>query len=134
MANWHRLRKIVHLLCFLVFVALPFLNVIRFDIPHQRFYIAGQELWISEFVIIFFTLMFLLFVIVAMSVFYGRVYCGYLCPQMIFSEASVALQGRLERWCTKRGYPKVAAPAIFYTLLGAASVVLAFVFRSEERR
>jgi len=130
MANWHRVRKFVHLACFLLFLALPFLNVMRFDIPHQRFYFAGQELWISEFVIVFFALMFLLFVIIAISVFYGRVYCGYLCPQMIFSEASMALQGRMQRRFARRGYPKAAARAAFYAVLAAASVVLAFVFIS----
>jgi cytochrome c oxidase accessory protein FixG len=130
MANWHRVRKFVHLACFLLFLALPFLNVVRFDIPHQRFYFAGQELWISEFVIIFFTLMFLLFVVVAFSVFYGRVYCGYLCPQMIFSEASVLAQNRIRRWCAKRGYSKTAASAAFYAALAPASVFLAFVFIS----
>jgi cytochrome c oxidase accessory protein FixG len=130
MANWHRVRKFVHLACFLLFLALPFLNVVRFDIPHQRFYVAGQELWIGEFVIIFFTLMFLLFLVVAFSVFYGRVYCGYLCPQMIFSEASVLLQDRIRRWCVRRGYSKTAARAAFYAVLGPASVFLAFVFIS----
>jgi cytochrome c oxidase accessory protein FixG len=130
MANWHRIRKFVHLACFLLFAALPFLNIIRFDIPHQRFYFAGQELWISEFVIVFFTLMFLLFLVVAFSVFYGRVYCGYLCPQMIFSEASVALQNRLQRWCAKKGLGKPAARVAFYATLAAASVVLAFLFIS----
>jgi cytochrome c oxidase accessory protein FixG len=128
MANWHRIRKFVHLACFLIFAAIPFLNIIRFDIPRQRFYFAGQELWISEFVIIFFALMFLLFLVVAFSVFYGRVYCGYLCPQMIFSEASVALEKRLQRWCAKRGPSKTAARVAFYAMLAAASVILAFLF------
>ena len=45
--------------------------------------------------------MFLMFVVVASSVFYGRVYCGYLCPQMIFSEASVALETWLRKRVTK---------------------------------
>ena len=130
MANWHRVRKFVHLACFLLFLAVPFLNIIRFDIPHQRFYFAGQELWISEFVIVFFALMFLLFVVVAFSVFYGRVYRGYLCPQMIFSEASVALQNRLLRWFVKRGYSRTTARAAFYAVLAPASVFLAFVFIS----
>jgi cytochrome c oxidase accessory protein FixG len=127
-AGWHRIRKRVHLLCFLVFLALPFLNVVRFDIPRQRFYFAGQELWISEFGIVFLSLMFLLFVVVAFSVFYGRVYCGYLCPQMIFSEASVSLETWLLRRFAKRGYGKRAARAAFHAVLALASVALAFVF------
>jgi cytochrome c oxidase accessory protein FixG len=128
MVNWHRIRKRVHLACFLAFLALPFLNVVRFDIPRQRFYFFGYELWINEFSIIFFALMFLMFLVVASSVFYGRVYCGYLCPQMIFSEASVALEQRLQRWIVKRGGPKHLARALFYAALTAASVVLAFIF------
>src|ERR1051325_5423945 len=102
MANWHRLRKRVHAACFLAFLAVPFLDIARFDIPRQRFYFFGYELWVNEFAIIFFALMFLMFLIVAASVFYGRVYCGYLCPQMIFSEASLALEARLRRAVMKR--------------------------------
>src|SRR5689334_23974523 len=114
MANWHSIRKRVHIACFLIFLALPFLDVMRFDNPRQRFYFFGYDLWINEFAIIFFALMFLMFLVVAMSVFYGRVYCGYLCPQMIFSEGSVSLEGRLLRWAFKRGYSKWVGGALFY--------------------
>jgi cytochrome c oxidase accessory protein FixG len=127
--SFHRLRKTVHLICFLVFLALPFLNVVRFDIPRQRFYFAGQELWISEFGIVFFALMFLMFVIVVSSIFYGRVYCGYLCPQMIFSESSISLEKWLVKQCGRRNVKHWAKPA-FYAILAAASVFLAFVFIS----
>jgi cytochrome c oxidase accessory protein FixG len=128
MDSWHHIRKRIHLVCFVLFVAIPFLNVVRFDIPRQRFYFAGQEVWISEFVIVFFALMFLMFLVVAASVFYGRVYCGYLCPQMIFSEASLDLEDRLRRYFVKRGWSKRAARAAFYALLVPASVFLAFIF------
>ena len=74
----------------------------RFDIPRQRFYFAGYELWINEFAIIFFALMFLMFLIIGSSIAYGRVYCGYMCPQMIFSEASITFENRLRRWIGKR--------------------------------
>ena len=77
----------VHLGCVIIFFVLPLSNLMRFDIPHQRFYFMGEELLISEFGILFLSMMFLLFVIAGMSIIYGRVYCGYLCPQMIFSEA-----------------------------------------------
>ena len=133
-SNYHRLRKRVHAVCFLGFLAIPFFNIIRFDIPRQRFYFAGYELWINEFAIIFFALMFLMFLIVASSVLYGRVYCGYMCPQMIFSEASIAFEKRLVKWFTKR-HPewtpsarKRAAGAVFYLALGVISVFLAFTF------
>ena len=55
--NYHNIRKLIHLACFLIFLALPFSNVMRFDIPKQCFYFFGVQLWISEFGIIFFAMM-----------------------------------------------------------------------------
>ncbi|MGO8797359.1 MAG: 4Fe-4S dicluster domain-containing protein [Candidatus Sulfotelmatobacter sp.] len=133
--SYHRFRKVLHFLCVIVFFALPFANLMRFDIPHQRFYFFGWELWISEFSIIFFSLMFLMFIVAAMAMLYGRVYCGYLCPQMIFSEASIALESKLTRtvnkyvrWNTTRR--KLLSRFLFYTIVAIASVVLAFAFIS----
>ncbi len=133
---YHRIRKRFHLVFFLVFVALPFSNMMRFDIPRQRFYFAGFELWISEFGIIFLATMFLMFLIAASAITHGRVYCSYACPQMIFSEWSVSV----EKWAAERvrkQFPKwpparrkLASGAVFYAILAAASVFLAFVFTS----
>ncbi len=135
-SNYHKTRKIVHLICFLIFLALPFLNIIRFDIPRQRFYFAGVELWINEFGIIFFALMFLMFVIVASSVVYGRIYCGYMCPQMIFSEAAAALEDWFKRKVNKK-FPtlKPKQKQLLWRVaslvaIGIASVFLAFIFIS----
>jgi len=130
------IRKRIHLAFFLAFVAAPFTNLMRFDIPKQRFYFAGFELWISEFAIIFFALMFLMFVIAASAIIHGRIYCSYACPQMIFSEWSQDV----ERWGKRlaQKLPKTASPtlknlaaqAVFYGVLLVASVFLAFVFTS----
>ena len=134
--NWHRLRRVIHVLCFLIFVSLPFFNVVRFDIPRERFYFAGFELWINEFAIIFFSMMFLLFVITAASMLYGRVYCGYLCPQMIFSEASINLEERVRTFINKHFAKRSQTVRLWmnrvavYSVLGVASVFLAFVFIS----
>ncbi len=134
--NYRRIRKRFHLGFFLAFVAAPFLNLMRFDIPRQRFYFAGFELWISEFAIIFFALMLLMFIIAASAIIHGRIYCSYACPQMIFSEWSQSL----ERWAKAQaqqrlktaapGTRKLVANGLFYGLLAVASVFLAFVFTS----
>jgi cytochrome c oxidase accessory protein FixG len=132
---YHRFRKAIHAICVVIFFALPFANLMRFDIPRQRFYFFGYELWISEFSIIFFSLMFLMFIIAAMAMLYGRVYCGYLCPQMIFSEASLALESKLTRTVNKyvrwkAGPRKLLSQFLFYSIATVASVILAFVFIS----
>ena len=133
--SFHRIRKAIHIACVIIFFALPFANLMRFDIPRQRFYFFGYELWISEFSVIFFSLMFLMFLVAAMAMFYGRVYCGYLCPQMIFSEASIALESKLTRTVNKyvrwsAGPRKLLSRFLFYAIAVAASVVLAFAFIS----
>ncbi|MGO9085010.1 MAG: 4Fe-4S dicluster domain-containing protein [Candidatus Sulfotelmatobacter sp.] len=132
---YHRFRKVIHVICVVIFFALPFANLMRADIPHQRFYFFGYELWISEFSIIFFSLMFLMFIVAAMAMFYGRVYCGYLCPQMIFSEASITLESKLTRTVNKyvrwsAGPRKFLSQFLFYAIAALVSVILAFVFIS----
>jgi cytochrome c oxidase accessory protein FixG len=119
----------------MVFFTLPLSNLMRFDIPRQRFHFFGYELMISEFAILFFSLMFLMFLIAAMAMLYGRVFCGYLCPQMIFSEASVALESKIQRWVNKYvGWGakprKWLSRGLFYAVALVASVILAFVFIS----
>jgi polyferredoxin len=133
--QYHRLRKLIHFACVVIFFILPLSSLMRLDIPRQRFYFFGYELWISEFSIVFFSIMFLMFVVAAMAMFYGRVYCGYLCPQMIFSEASLALEGKLQRtvnkyvrWDAKRR--NYLSKSLFYMISGLGATVLAFVFIS----
>lgn len=131
---YRNLRKRIHLVCFAIFLLLPFLNIMRFDLPKQRFYFAGQELWISEFAIIFFALMFLLFVIVALTLIWGRFYCGYLCPQNIFSEAFAEFEEAIRRRITKHliDWPasrrKWLERVLVYSGIAVASVFLSFVF------
>jgi len=128
------LRKKVHALCFLVFLILPFTNVLRIDIPRMRCYFAGFEIPVSEFSILFFAAMFLMFVLAAGAIIYGRIYCGYLCPQMIFSEWSVGVERRVGAFVQKRmktlspGLRKALSKAVFLVLLGLGSIVLAFLF------
>lgn len=131
--RYHRLRKVIHLICVVIFFLLPLSSLMRFDIVRQRFYFFGYELWISEFAIIFFSLMFLMFLIAAMAMFWGRVYCGYLCPQMIFSEASIELHSKITRtvnkyirWNARKR--SLLSGFLFYSVATLASIVLAFVF------
>jgi cytochrome c oxidase accessory protein FixG len=134
--NHHRTRKRFQLVCFAIFIALPFLNVMRFDIPRQRFYLAGYELRVNEFAILFFAIMFAMFLVAAIAVIYGRLYCSYACPQMIFSEWSCDVEARAKKWVTRK-FSKTSAEnrnriarAIFYGVLSVGSVFLAFVFTS----
>ena len=43
--QFHRVRKTVQSICFVIFIFLPLFDVMRVDLPRQRFYFFGAELW-----------------------------------------------------------------------------------------
>ncbi|HEY1283764.1 MAG TPA: 4Fe-4S binding protein, partial [Steroidobacteraceae bacterium] len=62
-------------------------QAVLFDLPARKFYIFGLVLWPQDF--IFLTA---LLVIAALSLFFftalaGRLWCGYACPQTVWTEA-----------------------------------------------
>lgn len=134
--RYHRVRKTVQSVCFVIFLLLPLTDAMRIDITRQRFYFFGAELWISEFSIVFLTMMFLWILIAAMAMIYGRFYCAYLCPQMIFSETATWLERKITRTVNRKlsrlsdGAKKWIARAAFIVVLLPASVFVTFVFVS----
>jgi cytochrome c oxidase accessory protein FixG len=84
-------------------IGVPFLriqneSVLRFDVPSLKLYFFGSVIWISE--AYFFMLIFLLFLIGIMlfTVLYGRIWCGWMCPQTVlsvFSRRIETLSGQL---------------------------------------
>jgi cytochrome c oxidase accessory protein FixG len=134
--KFHRVRKTVQSICVTIFILLPLFDVMRVDLIRQRFYFFGAELWISEFSIIFLAMMFLWIFIAAMAMIYGRFYCGYLCPQMIFSEAANTIEKRVAKLVNRNfsglssNARKVIARAALYAILLPASIFFSFVFVS----
>jgi cytochrome c oxidase accessory protein FixG len=134
--RYHVVRKTVQTICVTIFILLPLFDIMRFDVVRQRFYFFGAELWISEFAILFLTMMFLWILVAAMAMIYGRFYCGYLCPQMIFSEASVASEKFIARR-VKKLFPSASdvtkkriTKTVFYILGIPPSIFFSFVFVS----
>ena len=71
------------------------LPVLLLNLPERRFIIFGQIFWPQDFFILLLaTLTFLLFIIL-FTVVYGRVFCGWVCPQTIFLEMVFR---RIEYW------------------------------------
>ena len=83
-----------------VLVAGPWLRinglpVLLLNLPARKFIIFGQIFWPQDFfVLLLATLTFLVFIIL-FTVVYGRVFCGWVCPQTIFLELVFR---RIEYW------------------------------------
>ncbi len=73
----------------LLFVVLPWLRwdgrqAIFFDIPHRQFYIFGMTFMPQDLFLLSWVFIMAAFVLFVVTVFGGRVFCGYSCPQTIW--------------------------------------------------
>jgi cytochrome c oxidase accessory protein FixG len=96
-----RLRVFAMLALLGVFYGLPWLNwggrqAVLFDLPARKFFIFGLTFFPQDF----FLLTWLL-VIAALSLFFftalaGRLWCGYACPQTVWTEAFIWMERLIE--------------------------------------
>jgi cytochrome c oxidase accessory protein FixG len=97
-ARW---RVAVVLLSQLVFYGTPWLmwnarQAVLFDLGARKFYVFGLVLWPQDFIYLT-----LLLVISALALFLftavaGRLWCGYACPQTVYTEIFLWIERRVE--------------------------------------
>ncbi len=100
-------RKISMLMLLGMFYGGPWLEwggrqAILFDLPARKFYIFGLTMWPQDFIYLA-----LLLIILAVSLFFftalaGRVWCGFACPQTVWTEAFTWIERWLEGDRSKR--------------------------------
>jgi cytochrome c oxidase accessory protein FixG len=121
-------RRLVQAASTLVIIGLPFLNILRLDVPTLRFYFFTTALWVDEFYLLFLVLMLLLWVIVIVSMLYGRVWCGWMCPQTVLNEMHRWFAGRMRKAFR---VPKAGGPlwrrAAAHAAVGAAAAVVSLL-------
>jgi len=101
------LRKISMLVLLGMFYGGPWLvwggrQAVLFDLPARKFYIFGLTMWPQDFIYLA-----LLLIILAVSLFFftaiaGRVWCGFACPQTVWTEAFTWIERVLEGDRSKR--------------------------------
>lgn len=84
-------RTWVSLAFFALFVTLPFIYVdgrplFLFNIPSARFIIFGKVFWPQDFFIFGLTMVTFIIFVVLFTAAFGRLFCGWVCPQTIFME------------------------------------------------
>lgn len=84
----------------LVLFAVPWIPVgghpaLRVDIPHRRLFLLGQSFTATDTVFLLLFLLFLAFGLFFFTAIFGRVWCGYACPQTVFLESWIR---PLEQW------------------------------------
>lgn len=124
-ATYHARRWFFALLQAILMLGLPFVRIsgesaLRFDVPSLKLYLFGSIIWISE--AYFLLLVFLLFFIGVMlfTVLYGRIWCGWACPQTVLSDLARSIERRAA-WFTQN---KVLRTTVSHVILLLVSLLV----------
>ena len=144
-------RKWVSYILLLVLVANPFVKIngnqfMMFNVLERRYNIFGFPFWPEDFYIfVLFMIIGVVFVIL-FTVIFGRIFCGWICPQTIFMEmvfrrieywidGSAAHQIKLKNipWTTEKVLKRISKHLIFYIVAFLISnTFLAYVIGVDE--
>ena len=107
--KFHALRRLSGAFLLIALFGIPFLKVrgesaLRFDVPSLRLYFFGTTIWMQDFFIILIAVISLTFLILFATTVFGRVWCGWLCPQTVLVDATTFMDA-----ARRRGYAAWAA-------------------------
>ncbi|HLE42118.1 MAG TPA: 4Fe-4S dicluster domain-containing protein [Nitrospirota bacterium] len=118
-----------------VVIGLPFIRIrgesaLRFDVPSLRLFFFGSVIWISE--AYFFLLIFLLFFIGIMlaTVLYGRIWCGWACPQTVLSDLTRLIMKLSDRLAGRTALSLVLSQSFVFLFSSIVSASLVWYFVS----
>ncbi|MDP2325337.1 MAG: cytochrome c oxidase accessory protein CcoG, partial [Gammaproteobacteria bacterium] len=94
-----RLRTLAVVVLLGIYYGLPWLQwngrqAILFDLPARKFHLFGLTLWPQDFLYLSWLLILAALTLFFVTAVAGRVWCGYACPQTVWTEAFLAM----ERW------------------------------------
>lgn len=86
-----RLKPFVFGLLIFVYVGLPWLSIgghpaVLLDIDNRNFFLFGQVYNAQDFFLVFFIFSGAAFILLVLTALWGRIWCGWLCPQTVFIE------------------------------------------------
>ena len=98
---FQRLRLYTGWPLLLGYLLLPWFNLngnqaVLFDLPARKFHILGLTFWPQDFPMLAFLLIIAAFALFAVTTFAGRIWCGYTCPQTVWTSIFMWLEQKTE--------------------------------------
>jgi len=89
--SFTRYRRLVSWILLIILFSGPFIKIggeplLLFNILERKFIIFGQIFWPQDFVLAVIGMITTVVFIILFTVVYGRIFCGWICPQTIFME------------------------------------------------
>lgn len=127
-------RNIAGIFLLIVFFAGPFITInghplLLLNFIDRKIVIFGMQFWPQDFHLFFLAMLTLFVFIILFTVTYGRVWCGWTCPQTIFTEilfrrieywieGSVSKQKKLsaQPWNAEKIFKRTLKHAVFFSL------------------
>jgi cytochrome c oxidase accessory protein FixG len=149
--KWYTRRSIFSWFVLLFFLVAPFIRIngnpfILLDVASRKFILFGAIFWAQDtFILALLMLSFVLF-IVLFTVTFGRLWCGWACPQtifleMVFRKIEYLIEGDYRKrlkldqgpWTTEKIFKKLSKHAIFIAIsLAMTNTFLMWFIGSEK--
>jgi cytochrome c oxidase accessory protein FixG len=97
---YQRIRNLLQPLLIILFLATPWIQIhgepmLLIDVVHRHFVFFGAPFYSHEAPLLFFLVILIVLSIFLVTALYGRLWCGWMCPQTVFLSG---LFNRLEKW------------------------------------
>jgi len=148
---FYKYRSIVSWLLLAALVSAPFIKIngnqfLLFNVLKGKYNIFGHPFWPQDFYLLVLSMLVGIIFVILFTVIFGRIFCGWICPQTIFMEmvfrkieyfieGDRAKQIKLEKqaWNSEKILKKGIKWIVFYLLsFLIANVFLAYFIGSDE--
>jgi cytochrome c oxidase accessory protein FixG len=112
--RFRRLRWVANALLIAVLLGIPWIRVageplVQLDVPARKFHVFGLVIFPQELYFLWLILAGLALTLFFVTALLGRLWCGWACPQTVFTDVFAAVGRRIQGWKGPRPPARVAA-------------------------